>query len=43
MSIPCRFSIDAASQTGKASNFSLILDMDVFCPTFVSSTKLRVK
>jgi hypothetical protein len=41
ISMPCRFSIDAASHVGNASNFSLILEMDVFCPTLVSSTKLR--
>ncbi len=43
MSMLCRFSIDAASQEGNASNFSLILEIDVFCPTLVSSTKLRVR
>ncbi|WON72922.1 hypothetical protein [Nitrosospira sp. Is2] len=43
ISIPCRFSIDVASHVGNASNFSLILEMDVFCPTFFSSTKLRVR
>jgi len=43
ISMPCRFSIDAESHAGNASNFSFILEMDVFCPTLVSSTKLRVR
>ncbi len=43
MSIACRFSMVAAFQAGNASSFALIREMDVFCPTSVSATKLRVR
>ena len=43
MSIAWRFSMDAASQLGNASSLALIREMDVFCPTSVSATKLRVR
>lgn len=43
MSIVCRFSMVAAFHAGNASSFALIREMDVFCPTSVSSTRLRVR
>lgn len=43
MSIPCRFSMVAAFHPGNASSLALIREMDVFCPTSVSATRLRVR
>lgn len=43
MSSPWRFSMDAAFHAGKAASLALIREIDVFCPTSVSATKLRVR
>lgn len=43
MSSVWRFSTDAAFHSGKASSLVLIREMDVFCPTSVSATRLRVR
>lgn len=43
MSSAWRLSIDAAFHAGKASSLALIREIDVFWPTSVSATRLRVR